>query len=260
MQREMEENMKNRYSSRYKHSHAQTIEQATKWDSNYDWDISIPEWKRAIAKQCGPYTVTELDSVLNLIDSVEEIILNNISGDLVECGVYMGGSSMIMAQVCDHYDSLRKIWMLDTYKGVPSPDDHETFNDGTLISDWLTEREYDPDDEGSNWCYSNIIHVQENVSIINYSGEIEFVVGLVEDTLPMGQLTDIALLRIDVDLESPTRHVLNHLYPILNSGGILILDDYGHFPMVRKTVDDYFAPEVIEYNEVTYTVRQWVKP
>ena len=76
----------------------------------------------------------------------------------------------------------------------------------------------------------------------------------------MGQLTDIALLRIDVDLESPTRHVLNHLYPILNSGGILILDDYGHFPMVRKIVDDYFAPEVIEYNEVTYTVRQWVKP
>jgi hypothetical protein len=150
--------------------------------------------------------------------------------------------------------------MLDTYKGVPSPDDHETFNDGKLISDWLTEREYDPDDEGSNWCYSNIIHVQENVSIINYSGEIEFVVGLVEDTLPMDKLNSIALLRIDVDLESPTRHVLNHLYPVLNSGGILILDDYGHFPMVRKTVDDYFAPEVIKYNEVTYTVRQCVKP
>jgi hypothetical protein len=50
------------------------------------------------------------------------------------------------------------------------------------------------------------------------------------------------------------------LYPVLNSGGILILDDYGHFPMVRKTVDDYFAPEVIKYNEVTYTVRQCVKP
>tara|TARA_R110002124_G_C8796659_1_gene502084 strand:+ start:88 stop:858 length:771 start_codon:yes stop_codon:yes gene_type:complete len=255
----VEENMKNRYSSRYKRSHAQTLEQATKWDSNYDWDISVPQWKRDIAKVCGPYTVTELDSVLNLIDSVEEIILNNIPGALVECGVYMGGSSMVMAQVCEHYGSLRKILMFDTYNGVPAPDDHETFNDGTLISDWLITHEYDMDAEGSNWCYSNIAHVKENVSIVNYSGDIEFVVGLVEDTLPMDQLNSIALLRIDVDLESPTRHVLNHLYPVLNSGGILILDDYGHFPMVRKTVDDYFAPEVIKYNEVTYTVRQCVK-
>jgi hypothetical protein len=71
--------------------------------------------------------------------------------------------------------------------------------------------------------------------------KLVFVKGRVEDTLPGSAPAAVALLRLDTDWYQSTRHELEHLYPRLAAGGVLVLDDYGSFEGARKAVDEYFA-------------------
>lgn len=64
--------------------------------------------------------------------------------------------------------------------------------------------------------------------------------GLVQDTLPGRAPDRIAILRLDTDLYNSTRHELEHLYPRLSPGGVLIVDDYGKFSGATRAVDEYF--------------------
>ena len=69
----------------------------------------------------------------------------------------------------------------------------------------------------------------------------------------------IALLRIDTDWYESTRHELVHLYPRLSPGGVLIIDDYGHWQGARKAVDEYFQAGLF-LNHIDYTGRLAIKP
>ena len=91
---------------------------------------------------------------------------------------------------------------------------------------------------------------------------INFVRGKVEDTLPASAPAEIALLRLDTDWYESTSHELVHLYPRLVKGGILIIDDYGHFAGAKKAVDEYFQEYSIPifFNRIDYTGRLAVKP
>lgn len=221
--------------------------------------LDLPYWKKTIAYESTPYTVTHLDTILDLIETTEKIVHNHVTGDIVECGVHCGGSCMIIANVLQHYQDERTIWMYDTYDGIPIPDEVDVALDGRPLRDLFFEQNRLDEDGNSSWCYTNLDHVKENMSTCNYSGTINYIQGLVEDTIPNRIPEQIALLRIDVDLAEPTKHSLEHLYPLLSKQGALILDDYGHFPSVKKVVDDYLGDISKQLNEVTYTVRTLVK-
>lgn len=206
------------------------------WENYRD----IPDWKREILVTCAPYTATHQEAMLKLIANVHHVIKNDIPGDFVETGVFMGGSCMIIAEVLKQLKvNDRAIWMYDTYEGVPKPNDIETDPEGKLLKTWWEEQKQ-LDGQTSTWCNASLPTVKTNLEKVNYSGNVHFVKGLVEDTIPRQGPDAIALLRIDVDLEYPTRHVLDHFYPRLSMGGHVIFDDYGMFPSVKHTIDDYF--------------------
>lgn len=230
-----------------------------KFTASEDWDRfgNIEDWKKKIAINNSPYTVTHIDSVVDLIESVEHVVDKDIEGDFVECGVFMGGSSMIMASTLKYLGYKRKIWMYDTYDGVPLPEDYETTIEGYNLKEWYLDRYYTQ--EGSNWCYTSLVDVKQNFQSVGYKGLVNFIKGKVEDTIPKKMPNKISILRIDVDLAKPTRHILEHLYPLVSDGGHIILDDYGHFPAVKETVDDYFKDTNKYLKRVTYTVRHIVK-
>ena len=89
-----------------------------------------------------------------------------------------------------------------------------------------------------------------------------FVPGKVEETIPASAPERIALLRLDTDWYESTYHELVHLYPRLEAGGVLILDDYGHFEGARRAVDRYFDENGARplLTRVDYTARVGVKP
>jgi O-methyltransferase len=104
--------------------------------------------------------------------------------------------------------------------------------------------------------------VQTNMKQTNYPfSKIHFVQGKVEQTIPETIPSSIALLRLDTDWYESTYHELVHLFPKLVTGGVLIIDDYGHWQGARKAVDQYFAEQKtpILLNRIDYTGRIAIK-
>jgi O-methyltransferase len=94
------------------------------------------------------------------------------------------------------------------------------------------------------------------------AARLHFVKGKVEDTLPAEAPPQICLLRLDTDWYESTRHELRHLYPRLARGGVLIIDDYGHWQGARQATDEYLAEQRIPLllNRIDYGARIALKP
>ena len=86
---------------------------------------------------------------------------------------------------------------------------------------------------------------------------MHFVQGMVEETIPAGAPEKIALLRLDTDWYESTHHEMVHLFPRISDGGVLIIDDYGHWAGARRAVDEYFHEHniAILLNRLDYTGR-----
>jgi hypothetical protein len=157
-----------------------------------------------IARKVRPHTLTfgsGAEGPWALYQSIEHIVRNKIPGDIVECGVWSGGSMLLAALALMHFgDTSRRIYLYDTFK--------------------------------------------------------------VEDTIPATSPERISLLRLDTDLYSSTYHELLHLYPLLTTGGILIIDDYGAFQGAKLATDQFIAENKLPLflSRIDVSVRLAVKP
>jgi O-methyltransferase len=206
-----------------------------------------------------PYTMTTGERMFSLINAVEYISKNKIQGDVVECGVWRGGSSMIMATKMLEMSDLRQLYMYDTFDGMSEPTDDDLQHDGQVAENMLETSDKEVD---QIWCFSTIDEVKANMQKTNYpSDKITFVQGKVEDTIPGVLPKKIALLRLDTDWYESTKHEMEHLFPLLEKGGVLIIDDYGHWQGARKAIDEYIAANNIQIllNRIDYTGRIGIK-
>lgn len=209
-----------------------------------------------IYKQVKAFTLVEMERCYALYKSVQYVVEKNIPGDFVECGVWRGGSAMLIALTLEKENTTdRKIYLYDTYTGMPKP---ETEDGTKALEIWDTKEK---NEEGSDWCFATYDDVYANMMGSGYPSEnIVFVKGKVEATIPSLIPEKIALLRLDTDWYSSTRHELVHLYPLLAPSGILIVDDYGAWPGARKAVDEYFADKnPVYFHRIDETGRLLVK-
>jgi hypothetical protein len=112
------------------------------------------------------------------------------------------------------------------------------------------------------FAYASLEVVKANLSKTHYPSErLHFVKGKVEDTIPKTIPSKISILRLDTDWYESTKHEMEHLFPLLQVHGILIIDDYGHWKGSRKAVDDYFKSKGIYpfLHRVDYTARLYIK-
>lgn len=206
---------------------------------------------------CKAYTMTSIERMYALYCSTKYILSNNIKGDFVECGVWRGGSSMLIAKMLANRNiTNKKIFMYDTFDGMSEPTDHDS--DFKHKKAFQQLKKSSKKDQLSVWCYASFEEVKENMAKVTSADNIFMVKGKVEETLPNEQHKDgIALLRLDTDWYESTHHELIHLYPNLTTNGVIIIDDYGHWEGARKAVDDYFKKEGINIllNRIDYTGR-----
>lgn len=191
-----------------------------------------------IYKKCSPYSMTSIERMFSLYGAVNYLEKNGIAGDFVECGVWKGGSSMVMAETLLLNNSLsRNLLLYDTFEGMAEPTDKDVSISGRqVVVDWNKVKK-----DEKLFCYSALEEVQENLALVNYPPDnISFIKGKVEDTIPGVLPETIALLRLDTDWFESTYHELVHLYPRLVKGGVLIIDDYGHWQGAKEAVDKYF--------------------
>jgi O-methyltransferase len=211
-------------------------------------------------ERCKPFTMTSLERMYGLFKSVEHVVRNNIPGDLVECGVWKGGSCMLAALALAHFgDTTRDIYLYDTFAGMPAPGEEDVDYVDQHAALRLSEK-WPSFDAMAN---APLDEVRRNLLSVGYPAErIVFVQGRVEQTIPRTIPPQIALLRLDTDWYESTRHEMDHLYPRLAVGGALIVDDYGHWKGCRRAVDEYVANHKLPLmlHRYDYTGRIGVKP
>lgn len=187
------------------------------------------------------FTMTSAERMYALYQAVRYVVENRIEGDFVECGVWRGGSCMLMAHTLKALgETSRTLYLYDTFTGMTRPGEHDIRkrDRGEQITRWEASRR-----EGHNaWAYAPIDEVRENLLTTGYPEErLVFVEGEVQKTLPATAPERVALLRLDTDWYESTLHELVHLYPRLARRGVLVLDDYGSFEGARRAVDEYLA-------------------
>ena len=211
---------------------------------------------------CKEHTMTSVERMYALYNGVNYVLANNIQGDFVECGVWKGGSAMLIAKLLAQYNIKdRKIILYDTFEGMSEPTEFDKDYSGKNAKSLLQESSIE--DQASVWCYSSFDEVKNNMLSTGLdSSQIVMIKGKVEDTIPNEVPTNkIALLRLDTDWYESTAHELLHLYPLLNVPGVLIIDDYGHWEGCRRAVDEYFAKNNIRLllNRIDETGRFGIK-
>lgn len=214
-----------------------------------------------IYEKCRRFSMTSAQRMFALYKAIAYIEQAQIPGDVVECGVWRGGSMMVAAEALLRLGPpARTFHLFDTYEGLPEPDANDVDVWGNEAVKWWRQKR--TSDRSSEWALAGIEEVRANLRATGYPDErMRLVKGMVEDTIP-GEAPDrIALLRLDTDWYASTKHELDHLFPRLSPQGVLIIDDYGHFKGARKAVDEYLAAHAIPLLlvRVDYTGRMAIK-
>ena len=210
------------------------------------------------------YTMTEPKRIFALIRAVKYLICNKIAGAIVECGVGAGGSIVAIARTLRTLgDTERDIYLYDTYAGMPKPGPEDVRCDGIPAMKQFKRAKLS--DTASRWCRSPRTKVKSIVKRKSGrypSSRFKFIKGMIEDTIPEEAPDNIALLLLDTDFYRSTLHGLNHLYPRLQGGGVLMVDDYGYWKGARQAVDEYFTEHGNWplLNATDYSGRIGVKP
>lgn len=203
-----------------------------------DFDLRAEDEELGIMRRVGPYTMTSRSRIAALCRSIEFIVHHNIPGDIVECGVWKGGSMMAAALRLQQLgDTTRKIYLYDTFEGMTPPTAVDEDNRGRSAAARMQA-----EGRGGFWFREPLEEVRRNLASTGFdSSRLVFVKGPVEQTIPAQIPDKIAILRLDTDWYESTKHELVHLYPRLSVGGTLILDDYGYWRGSRAAVDEYIA-------------------
>lgn len=175
------------------------------------------------------HTMVGLKRLDNIQFCVEEILKNNIPGDLIEAGVWRGGATILMRAILKAYDVKdRYVWVADSFKGLPKPNIKKYPLDATS------------DLHAVEFMKVSLEEVRDNFRSYGLlDNQVRFLKGWFKDSLPRTPIKQLALIRIDADLYESTMDVLINLYPKLSNGGYIIIDDYRNLSGCRKAVKDY---------------------
>jgi O-methyltransferase len=192
-----------------------------------------------IVSRVTPFTLTSVERVATLINAVTYVTTNDIPGDIAECGVWRGGSMMTVALVLlARSDTSRSLYLYDTFEGMTPPSDYDIRSDG-IVAKSEFER---ISQENKKWHYAGLEDVRNNMLSTGYpEDKIHFIKGKIEETIPDNISPHLSILRLDTDFYESTKHELVHLFPLLDSKGVLIIDDYGWWQGSKKAVDEYFS-------------------
>ena len=160
---------------------------------------------------------------------VEEVLTNNIPGDLIETGVWRGGVPIFMRAILAAYGVKdRHVWVADSFQGLPPPNAETYPADKGIDLHLIRELAVSLDQVKSHFDRYGLLDDQ-----------VRFLQGWFRDTLPSAPIDKLAVLRLDGDLYESTMDALVNLYPKLSAGGFIIVDDYGAILACREAVHDY---------------------
>ncbi len=210
--------------------------------------IEIPDFSKTFDFENQFYLTCDPQRIGKLIAHYELYkMASAIEGDIFECGVFKGASLIRFAMFRNIFGdkSRRKLFGFDTFGKFPETN---FVPDISMRKDFIQS-------SGSESIGAEQLH--DILKFKNCDDDVNLIEGNITETIPEFVKSypeiKIALINLDVDVYEPSVTILEHLYPRLQKGGILILDDYGVFPGETKAVDDYFRDKVVHIKKFPFT-------
>jgi O-methyltransferase len=207
------------------------------------------------------YSMTPKIRIYNLLQSLKKIKHKNIPGDYVECGVWKGGNILLIKKFLENENiDNKKIYAFDTFEGMSEPDENDFDLSKNISASALLSK--NKDKASHLWSVCSLEEVKKNlIKNLKNMNDIYFIKGKVEETLNVKQnIPDkISLLRLDTDWYSSTKKELEVLYEKVSPGGVIIIDDYGHWGGAKKAVDEFFKGKYVWMHYVDYACRLIIK-
>ena len=179
------------------------------------------------------YSVFSMVTQRDYIDCLKLVAeFKNIKGSVIECGVWRGG---MIAGIAEVMGKDRNYYLFDSFEGLP---DAKEIDGETAIA-WQADKDsaiyYDN-------CKAEIEWAQKAINLAGVATTTSFVKGWFENTVPEFKTEEpIAILRLDGDWYDSTMVCLEHLFPKVITGGLIILDDYYAWDGCSKALHDYLS-------------------
>jgi Macrocin-O-methyltransferase (TylF) len=212
------------------------------------WDRVSPSEFSRLYRQVRTRTMCSNARLRGLYRALHHVVSHEIAGDVVECGSAQGGSAALMALTLHQLRSQRKLWLFDTFEGLPAPSSEDP--------------DFELADLFTGTCIGTVEEVRELFNRLGVAENVEFVKGLFQETLPVNRIPRIAVLHIDGDWYESVKVCLECLYDKVVPNGVIQLDDYGYWKGARKAVDEFFEQRGIHVplKRLDYSGRFLIKP
>lgn len=205
---------------------------------------------RAVGRDWPPraHTMVGVRRLQSLRACVDDVLKQGIPGDFIEAGVWRGGAALLMRAILKArgvHD--RTVWLADSFEGLPRPNPSRYPADR---GDWLSEEAF---------LSVPLFDVQRTFELYGLlDHQVQFLKGWFRDTLPNAPFERLALIRLDGDMYESTMDALTSLYPLLQVGGYVVVDDYA-LPTCRQAVLDFRAKHGIaaEIREIDWSGILW---
>jgi O-methyltransferase len=198
------------------------------------------ELTKLMLKVKPQYTMVTNKNLITLYRLVQRVNKLGLPGDIVECGVWNGGSAAVMGWANNRETRNcmnRTIWLFDSFQGLPRP----------------TEKDGKPERENyfKGWCKGDVNKVRRIFARLGVPVDlVKIVPGWFEHTLKTAPVDRIAILHIDADWYESVKLVLNVFYDKVVPGGFVILNDYGAWPGCNQAIADYFVEHDFRHIEI----------
>jgi O-methyltransferase len=214
-------------------------------------DLLAPENINRILNRVRPYTMVPDESLIDLAWSVVGILATGVPGDFVECGVWRGGASFLVAELLLQAGVQdRKIWLFDSFEGMPLPEEI----DGTAATEWAEKASREnfnaelpvralQNDVAQDKYSGSLSNVKLAAEKLGLSSNMEFVKGWFNQTLSENakRVGPISLLRIDCDWHASVVDCLENLYDQVSEAGTIIFDDYYTYDGCAVAVHEFLG-------------------
>jgi hypothetical protein len=191
------------------------------------------ESSRAHEYEEGFYLTSNITRLGKLITHYELYkMITSLPGDVIECGVFKAATFMqwLTFRTLLENPYSREIIGFDTFTRFP---------DATSEADAQARAEFVAYAGEYSISQEDLARSCALKGFINYTLVPGDICTTVPEYVAKNIQRRIALLHIDTDLYDPAKTILEHLYPQVVRGGVVVLDDYGTFPGGTQAVDEF---------------------
>jgi len=201
--------------------------------------IKLPDFDKAFEHEnnfylsCGLKRISKFAAHHELFKMVADL-----PGQILECGVFKGASFVRFAMFRSLFGNVfsKKLIGFDTFGRFP---------DTEFETDIRARAKFISAAGEQSISEAQLLKILKRNSL---DKNVELVSGNICDTIPKyvedNPQLKLSLVNLDTDIYEPAVTILNHLWPRIVKGGILIVDDYGVFPGETKAIDDFFKNSV----------------